>query len=66
MGNIVPQPGDSLRFSTSTDLAIVNDYAANTDFSQITFAYAGYNVTGNAIDLSGGIAVTHDSGSTIL
>jgi autotransporter-associated beta strand protein len=65
VGNIAPQSGDSLRFSTSTDLTIVNDYAANTDFSLITFAYAGYNVTGNAIDLSGGLAVTHASGSTI-
>jgi hypothetical protein len=51
----VPGSGDTLVFpSGAQHLTNVNDLAAGTVFGSITFNGSGYNISGNAIGLSGG------------
>ncbi len=60
----VPEAGDALVFPADiTNRTANNDLAANTSFSSITFSGAvtvssSYTITGNAIDLSGGVTNT--------
>jgi len=62
-----PAAGDDLTFpSGATRLTTSDNFAAGTVFNELTFGSAGYTVRGNAVGLSGGIVVSHGSGSTII
>ena len=57
VGNVAPAAGDSLTFPTgAARLTNTNDYASGTAFGSINFTGAGYNLGGNALELSGGLA----------
>jgi hypothetical protein len=53
--HVAPVAGDSLRFE-GTGTVAQNDFPAGTSFSSITFADGGFQLTGNSLCLSGGIA----------
>ena len=55
--NAVPSTGDKLIFPASTNLTSDDDLSGYT-FSGITFSGAGYDIAGDAIALSGPLAVT--------
>jgi autotransporter-associated beta strand protein len=66
---VAPQPGDALVFpaapTAKTRLAN-NDYKAGTGFASITINGDGYQITGNAVVLSGGISNTFGYASVSL
>lgn len=70
-GGTAPVAGDSLVFDGSTRLSPVNDFASGTSFASITIAATAgnFNITGNAITLSGGaaaVACSKTSGSATI
>ena len=68
LGNIAPAPGDSLTFGGIPPLLSTNNLAPGFDLGLITFGLAGHTArataTGNAIDLTNGLSVTHGAGLT--
>jgi hypothetical protein len=61
-GSTLPATGDNLMFgSGGLRKTNVNDFPADKTFGSITFADTGYNLTGNRVRLTGGIATYHDS-----
>jgi autotransporter-associated beta strand protein len=63
-GGVAPNPGDSLVFGPSaSSFTSTNDFAAGTAFGAITLSGAGYTVSGNAIQLTGGIDASTATGS---
>lgn len=63
----VPAAGDDLRFPAGAlQLNNINDFASGTAFRLITYSGAGYVASGNEIDLTGGLVVSHGAGSTVL
>ena len=67
--NVAPVAGDTLRFGNNPPVAVIdqpnqNDYAAGTSFADILFDGASdYNLTGNAIALTGGVVNTSGASS---
>lgn len=52
VGDVAPESGDSLVFpAAAAQLNNVNDYPNGIGFNQIQITSAGYNITGNAVDL---------------
>ncbi len=68
IGNLAPLSGDSLTFNGLVPFVNTNDLGPGFDIGLITFSVAGYTVratpTGNAIDLTNGLSVTHGAGLT--
>ncbi len=66
-GGSAPLAGDDLVFAGTASLASVNDFAAGTTFSSMTFsAGAGaFSISGNAITLNGGLANGSTTAQTI-
>ncbi|HXG49418.1 MAG TPA: autotransporter-associated beta strand repeat-containing protein [Methylomirabilota bacterium] len=62
-----PVAGDDLRFpARALRLSNNNDFPARTRFNRLTYAEAGYTASGNEIELTGGIVVSHGTGNTTL
>ncbi len=68
-GGSAPSADDDLVFpATVSDKTVVNDFTADTSFNSITFSGSGsgsYAVTGNAIQLAGGIINSSNINATI-
>ncbi|MCB1090353.1 MAG: autotransporter-associated beta strand repeat-containing protein, partial [Verrucomicrobiae bacterium] len=62
-GGIAPVENNDLVFTSSTSGAIINDFAPGTRFNTIQFTGGGYTLSGNALELSGGINANHLSGT---
>jgi len=60
---VVPIAGDDLVFTGAGAGNITNDLPANTRFNSIVISGSGYNFSGNAIELSGGLTASHTSGT---
>jgi Ca2+-binding RTX toxin-like protein len=60
--DIGPAPGDDLVFAGGVRKSPTNDFSSGRDFGSITFASPGFTLGGNAINLAGGISVTHGTG----
>ena len=59
----VPQADDDLVFPAgATNLNVVNNFPANTQFNSITIQAQNYSLTGNPIDVVSGINATYSSG----
>ncbi|MFO0868155.1 MAG: PKD domain-containing protein [Pirellulales bacterium] len=58
VGDEAPLPGDNLIFATgiSANLANVNDFPAGTTFGSLLLLGAGYTLSGQPVELAGGIA----------
>jgi autotransporter-associated beta strand protein len=54
-GGTAPVAGDGLSFPVAPNLTNTNDFPANTAFTFIFFTACNYVLSGNAIDLAGGI-----------
>lgn len=55
-GGVAPVAGDDLVFPAGvTRLLVTNNLAAGTVFNSITFRGSNYSVTGNALNLTGGV-----------
>ncbi len=62
--DIAPLAGDNLIFPAGvTQLASNNNLPAGTTFNTIQFTGAGYNITGNAIQLAGGLTANNTTGA---
>lgn len=63
-GDVAPAAGDDLVFPTSAiSFASTNDLPAGTRFNTILLQGNGYNITGSAIELSGGLTANNATGS---
>jgi autotransporter-associated beta strand protein len=64
-GAVAPQSGSDLVFPAgANNLNAVDDFPAGTSFSSITISAPGYSLSGNALELTGGISATFSSGSS--
>ena len=64
-GNLVPTPGSDLVFPAGSSAKnSVNDLAGGTLYHSVTIADSGFAISGNAIQVSHGIAYTAASGSS--
>lgn len=64
VGDIAPAAGDDLVFPGGAgNLANTNNYPAGTVFNTVLFTGGGYNVTGNAIVLNGGLTANNVTGN---
>ena len=62
---MAPQIDDDLDFPAgATNLNSVDDFPAGTSFGSITLGASGYSLSGNALDLTGGITASYTSGSS--
>ncbi len=62
---MAPQIDDALNFPAgATSLNSVDDFPAGTSFASIALGAPGYTLSGNAVDLTGGISATYSSGSS--
>ncbi len=65
VGDVAPSAGGSLVFPAGASrLTNINDFASNTNFTNITIASAGYDILGNTLDLDGSIAAAYGSGTS--
>jgi len=63
-GDIAPMTSDDLVFPVSAAQASnVNDFAAGTRFNTIQIEGSGYDISGNAIELFGGLTANNTAGS---
>ena len=63
-GGAAPSPGDDLVFPAGAARLINNnDFSADTRFGLITFTGSGYDIRGNPIELSAGMAASVPGGS---
>ena len=61
----IPQVGDDLSFGAGAiDFGPVNDFPSGTSFNSITIGTSGYNLSGNPVDLAGGITASYSSGTS--
>jgi hypothetical protein len=60
--NVAPRPGDSLLFGAAQDRSAINNLPAHTPFHQLSIISGGYALSGNPIDLSGGIEADFAAG----
>jgi len=59
VGDVAPNPGDDLSFPASAAQVInVNDFAAGTAFGQIGITGPNYQISGNRINLIGGLNIS--------
>jgi fibronectin-binding autotransporter adhesin len=64
VGDIAPTSGDDLVFPAgAANLVNTNDLPAGTLFNTIVFTGSGYNISGNAIRLTGGITANNTTGN---
>lgn len=64
VGDIAPAGGDDLFFPAgAANLTNNNDLGAGTAFNTILFTGGGYNITGNAISLVGGLTANNVTGN---
>src|SRR5579875_3678322 len=64
-GGVAPKAGDDLVFpATAANLTNNNDFAGGTTFSSITIQGPGYNLTGNALNLTNGITASYATGAS--
>src|SRR5262249_34827358 len=64
-----PNPGDQLVFAGTVRLTPNNNFPTNTPFHSITFNAGGFNLTGNAVQLSGtgtGAGITNQTGTNTI
>lgn len=62
VGDFAPQPGDDLVFPrTASRLFPVNDFPVGTTFGQLQVLRRGYELSGNAVRLSGGVSAEMDN-----
>lgn len=62
ISDTAPAAGASLTFpSGASRLTNTNDFAANTHFTNVTIAGAGYSISGNPIALDGSVSATYGS-----
>src|SRR5688572_14865582 len=64
VGDIAPLAGDDLVFANLGAGASVNNLAAGTRVNTILFTAGGHSVTGNAIELYGGLTANNVAGTT--
>lgn len=63
-GDVAPAAGDDLVFPAgAANTTNVNDLAAGTRFNTILIGGSGYNISGNAIELFGGLTANNSSGT---
>ena len=62
--NVAPVAGDQLVFAGAKQTTTNNNYTAGTSFQSIEFQNSGFSLGGNSIALSGGTAITVDSGAS--
>ena len=64
-GTVAPQAGADLVFPAgAANLNSVDDFPAGTSFGSIAVSVPGYALSGNELDLTGGISATYSSGSS--
>ncbi len=64
VGDVAPTAGDDLVFPAgAANLANVNNLGAGVRFNTILIQGSGYNITGDAIELSGGLTANNVSGT---
>ena len=64
---MAPQIDDDLNFPAgATNFNSVDDFPAGTSFASITFGAPGYTLSGNAVDLAGGISTSYSLGSSTI
>ncbi|WP_254512258.1 autotransporter-associated beta strand repeat-containing protein [Anatilimnocola floriformis] len=64
VGDIAPAAGDELFFPAgAANLTNTNDLAAGTTFNTVLFTGSGYNISGNAITLTGGLTANNVTGN---
>ena len=62
---MAPQSGSDLVFPVgANNLNATDDFPAGTSFSSITIGSPGYALSGNAVELTGGISANYSSGSS--
>ena len=64
VGDVAPTDGSNLVFPSGAARLTNNNDLVGLSFHSITFAGAGYNITGSAITLTEGISATYVSGTT--
>jgi fibronectin-binding autotransporter adhesin len=65
--DVAPSAGDDLVFPAGASrLTNVNDLAAGTRLNTIQFQGSGYSITGNSIELSGGLTANNAAGANSL
>jgi hypothetical protein len=65
LGDVAPQNGDNLDFPTvTTTFQATNDFAAGMTFGSIKIDSPSYTLTGNSVNLTGGIVATYSMGSS--
>ncbi|WP_425614644.1 autotransporter-associated beta strand repeat-containing protein [Anatilimnocola sp. NA78] len=62
-GNVAPTTGDDLVFPAGAATTTNNNLAPGTRFNTILIQGNGYNITGNAIELYGGLTANNVSGT---
>ena len=67
VGDTAPSPASALVFAGTTNLSTNNDYAANTEFSGITFATGAgaFTLAGNTLNLRGNVVNASSTAQTI-
>ena len=66
-GDISPLAGDDLVFAAGAAQATnTNNFAAGTRFNTIQIQGSGYNISGNAIELYGGLTANNAAGTNTL
>lgn len=67
-GDVAPLAGDSLVFGAAGAARKINanNFAAATAFASISFQDSGYDISGNGVNLSGGISTSNTTGGNTL
>ena len=64
-GGVAPSPNDDLVFpATAANLTNTNDFPGGTTFNSITIQGAGYNLSGNTLNLNTGITTSYTTGTS--
>ena len=67
VGDVAPLAGDDLVFPGGAgNLTNTNDFAAGTRFNTILIQAGGYNISGSAVDLYGGVTANNATGNNTL
>src|SRR5688572_4374567 len=65
-GDTAPVSGDALRFPAGTPQPLsVNDFASGFNFAALAVEGAGYEFTGNAVELTGGVSAAISGGGFV-
>ena len=66
-GGVAPVPGADLVFpADAAGTTAVNDFAAGTSFGALSIEGSGYDISGNPLDLTVGLATTYGSGTSVI